>query len=78
MVYSIFAEGAVLEQKFAKQNGLFEEFLHTYVYHHIRKLLWDTMVTRRKPFLKNPPLLAANFKFMSEIVLFVVQFILNH
>ena len=31
LVYSIFFLGAVLEEKFAGQNGLFEEFLHTNV-----------------------------------------------
>ena len=31
MVFSIFAEDAVFEEKFAKQNGLFEEILHTII-----------------------------------------------
>ena len=31
VVYSIFSLGAVLEEKFAKQNGRFEEFLYSNV-----------------------------------------------
>ena len=58
VLYSICFLGAVLEEKFAKQNGPFEEFVYSNV-------LQDTMVTRRKIFLKKPPLLVVSFKSMT-------------
>ena len=66
--------GAVLEEKFAKQNDHFEEFLYGNLlvkYYRIQWLLEENM------FLKKPPLLAVSFKSMTLIDLFVVQFILN-
>ena len=75
MVYSIFAEDAVFEEKFAKQNGLFEEILHTILSISYYGIQW---LPNEKVLLKKPPLLAASFKFMTQIDLFVVQFIFNH
>ena len=62
VVYSIFSLGAVLEEKFAKQNGRFEEFLYSNVlvnYYGIQWLLGE------KIFLKKPPLLAVSFKSLT-------------
>ena len=62
MVYSIFFLGAVLEEKFVKQNGRFEEFLYSNVlvkYYGIQSLLEEKM------FLKKPPLLAVGFNSMT-------------
>ena len=54
--------GAVLEEKFAKQNDHFEEFLYGDVlvkYYGIQWLLEEQI------FLKKPPLSAVSFKFMT-------------
>ena len=62
VVYSILFPGAVLEEKFAKQNGLFEEFFYSNVlvkYYRIQWLLEENI------FLKKPPLLAVSFKLMT-------------
>ena len=42
-----FFQGAVLDEKFAKQNDHFKEFLYSNV---LSKVLWYTMVTRRNKF----------------------------
>ena len=63
MVYTIFFVGAVLKEKFAKQNDYFEEFLYSNVlvkYYGIQLLLEE------KTFLKKPPLLAVSFKYDSN------------
>ena len=74
VVYSIFFLGAVLDEKFAKQNGHFEEILYSNVLVKYYGIQW---LLEEKIFLKKPPLMAVNFKFMTEIDIFVVQFILN-
>ena len=62
VVYSIFFLGAVLEEKFAKQNGRFEEFLYSNVLVKYYRIQW---LLEEKIFLKKPPLLAVSFKFMT-------------
>ena len=62
MVYFIFVLGAVLEEKFAKQNGYFEEFLFSNVLVKFYRIQW---LLEEKIFLKKPPLLAVSFKFMT-------------
>ena len=57
-----FFVGACLEEKFVKQNDLFEEFFYSNVlvkYYRIQRLLEE------KIFLKKPPLLAVSFKLMT-------------
>ena len=54
--------GAVLEEKFAKQNGHFEEFLYSNVLVKYYRIQW---ILEEKIFLKKPPLLAVSFKFMT-------------
>ena len=62
MVYSLFSVGACLEEKFVKQNGLFEEFLYSHVLVKYYRIQW---LVEEKIFLKKPPLLAVNFKLMT-------------
>ena len=52
VVYSIFVLGAVLEDKFAKQNGYFEEFLYSNVivkYYRIQWLLEEKNISEKAP-----------------------------
>ena len=58
-MYSTFFLGAVLEEKFAKQNGCFEEILYSKVFVNYYKIQW---LLEEKMFLKKPPLLAVSFK----------------
>ena len=62
VVYSIFFLGAVLEEKFEKQNGRFEEFLYSNVLVKYYRIQW---LQEEKIFLKKPPLLAVSFKSMT-------------
>ena len=62
MVYSFYFLGAVLEVKFVKQNGRFEEFLYCNVLVNYYKIHW---LLEEKIFLKEPPLLAVRFKSMT-------------
>ena len=62
VVYSIFSAGAFLEEKFAKQNGRFEEFLYSNVLVKYYGIQW---LLEEKIFLKKPPLFAVSFKFMT-------------
>ena len=62
VVYSIFAVGAFLEEKFVKQKGLFEEFLYSNVLVKYYGMQWLLI---EKIFLKKPPLLAVSFKLMT-------------
>ena len=61
-VYSILFLGAVLVEKFAKQNGRFEEFLYSNVLVKYYGIQW---LLEEKIFLKKPPLLAVSFKFVT-------------
>ena len=54
--------GAVLDEKFAKQNGHFEEILYSNVLVKYYGIQW---LLEEKIFLKKPPLMAVNFKFMT-------------
>ena len=62
VVYSIFSVGTFLEEKFAKQNGRFEEFLYSNVLVKYYRIQW---LLEEKIFLKKPPLLAVSFKSMT-------------
>ena len=62
VVSSIFFLGAVLEEKFANQNGRFEEFLYSNVLVKYYGIQW---LLEEKIFLKKPPLLAVSFKFVT-------------
>ena len=62
VVYTIFFLGAVLEEKFAKQNDHFEEFLYGNVFVKYYRIQW---LLEEKIFLKKPPLLAVSFKSMT-------------
>ena len=62
VVYSIFFLGAFVAEKFAKQNGRFEEFLYSNVLVKYYGIQW---LLEEKIFLKKPPLFAVSFKFMT-------------
>ena len=62
VVYSIFFLGAFVAEKFAKQNGRFEEFLYSNVLVKYYVIQW---LLEEKIFLKKPPLLAVPFKSMT-------------
>ena len=62
MVYTIFFLGAVLEEKFAKQNDRNEEFLYSNVLVKYYGIQW---VLEEKIFLKKPPLLVVSFKSLT-------------
>ena len=54
VVYSLFSAGACLEEKFVKQNGLFEEFFYSNVSH-------NTMVTVRENNSEKDPIVGSQF-----------------
>ena len=57
MVYSIFSVGAFLDEKFVKQNGLFEEFVYSNVLVKYYGIQW---LLEEKKILKKPPMLAVS------------------
>ena len=58
VVYTIFFLGAILEEKFEKQNDHFKEFLYSNV---LSKVLWYTMVTRRNKFSQKKNIVGSQF-----------------
>ena len=60
--FTLFFLSTVLEEKFAKQNSRFEEFLYNNVLVKYYGIQW---LLEEKIFLKKPPLLAVSFKFMT-------------
>ena len=62
VAYTIFFLGAVIEEKFAKQNDHFEEFLYSNVFVKYYGIQW---LLEEKIFLKKPPLSAVSFKFLT-------------
>ena len=62
VVYCILLPGAVLEEKFAKQNDHFEEFLYSNLLVKYNRIQW---LLEERIFLKKPPLLAVSFKSMT-------------
>ena len=58
MVYSIFSVGAFLDEKFVKQNDLFEEFLYSNVLIQYYGIQW---LLEEKIFLKKAPIVGSQF-----------------
>ena len=64
VVYTIFSLGAVLEEKFVKQNDHFEEFLYSNVLLKYYRMQW---LLEENIFLKKPPWFAVSFKSMTYL-----------